>query len=301
MNREPPKKSLGFFGIYMDTCKFTVSWIKLCSQIFLATILPLTILYMSDIQLSYFIQNHTYQNNEKARWIAFGITKFVYLILSILFYLFSTSSVAYAVSCFYTSKDPNFKRVVGVFPKVWGRLLITFLLFFFILAICTIVYLGLLLGLMARLHGGARVALIICLSIPYIIVLIYITNVWNIAMVISVLEKDYGRKALVKSMRLIKGKIWVSSALFTVLAILFTAVIFGFVRRVVPGKTTNLGVKIFVGIVCYVLAAYLLHFYLVIQAVVYFVCKAYHNEDVSNVAEHLDVSYGNLIRGNEEV
>ncbi|KAI3989713.1 hypothetical protein MKX01_009205 [Papaver californicum] len=267
---------MGFFGMYMDTCKITVSWFKLFSQIVLATILPLTILYLSDIQISDFILSHAYRNNEKAKWIAFGMTRFVYSILILIFYLFSTSSVTYAVSCFYTSKDPNLKRVVGVFPKVWGEL-------------------------MGSFNGGARVAFIICLTVPYIIVLIYITTVWNVAMVISVLEKDYGRKALVKSMKLIKDKIWVSSSLFVALEIIFTGVILAFSLRVVNGMTLNLVGKIFVGIVCYSLAAYLLHFYLVIQAVVYFVCKAYHNEDISNVSGHVDVSYANLVRGNEEV
>ncbi|KAI3850326.1 hypothetical protein MKW92_036136 [Papaver armeniacum] len=292
---------MGFFGMYMDACKITVLWKKLCSQIVLATILPLTILYLSDIQISDFILSHTFQNNKKTKWIVFGITRFVYSILILIFYLFSTSSVVYSVSCFYTSKDPNLKRVVGIFPKVWGRLLVTFLLLFFIMAICTTVYLGLILLFVSSFHGRKVLAFIICLTIPYFIVFLYMTTVWNMAMVISVLEKDYGRKALVKSMRLIKGRIWVSSFIFIAVEIIFTGMSVGFYSMVLGRKKLNLVGKIFVGIIWYLLSAYFLHFYLVIQAVVYFVCKSYHGEDISNVAAHLEVSHENFVRENERV
>ncbi|KAI3873974.1 hypothetical protein MKW98_001623, partial [Papaver atlanticum] len=256
--------------------------------IVLATILPLTILYLSDIQISKFILGNTFQDNKKNKWIAFGITRFVYSILTLIFYLFSTSSVVYSVFCFYTSKDPNLKRVVGIFPKVWGRLLVTFLLLFFILAICTTVYLGLILLFVASFHGRKVLAFIICLTIPYFVVFSYMTAVWNIAMVISVLEKDYGRKALVKSMRLIKGKIWVSSFIFIAVEIIFMGMSIGFYSMVLGRKKMNL-------------VAYFLNLYLVIQAVVYFVCKSYHNEDILNLAVHLEVSHdANFVRGNEE-
>ncbi|XP_026437776.1 uncharacterized protein LOC113335993 [Papaver somniferum] len=301
MSREAPHKSMGFFGMYMDACKITVLWKKLFSQIVLATILPLTILYLSDIQISKFILGNTFQDNKRTKWIAFGITRFVYSILILIFYLFSTSSVVYSVCCFYTSKDPNLKRVVGIFSKVWGRLLVTFLLLFFILAICTTVYLGLILLFVASFHGRKVLAFIICLTIPYFIVFLYMTTVWNISMVISILEKDYGRKALVKSMRLIKGKIWVSSFIFIAVEVIFTGMSIGFYSMVLGRKKLNLVGKIFVGIIWYLLSAYFLHFYLVIQAVVYFVCKSYHNEDISNVAAHLEVSHESFVRGNERV
>ncbi|RZC64493.1 hypothetical protein C5167_008185 [Papaver somniferum] len=208
--------------------------------------------------------------------------------------MFSTSSVVYSVSCFYTSKDVNFKKVISVFSKVWGRLLVTILLFTFIMGIYIFVTLGSLVLFVSREFGpegeGAYKVLVflVCISIPSFIAYVYITIVWNIAMVISVLEKDYWVKALVRSMKLIKGKIWVSSAIFVALETIFTGLMIAFSLLVLDGKILNLVGNIFVGIVCYLLAAFMLHFSLVIQTVIYFVCKAKHNEDISNVAAHLD-------------
>ncbi|XP_026437825.1 uncharacterized protein LOC113336046 [Papaver somniferum] len=294
---------MGFFGMFKEAGKITFSWKKLFSHIFLATILPLAILYLSDIQISYFIDHHTYQNNRNAKNTAHVITRVIYSILTLLFYLLSTSTVVYTVSCFYTSKDTNFKKVIDVFSKVWGRILVTFLLFFFVLAICTILYLGLLYWFVATIDGPAYKAfsIIIAFTIPYLIVFVYTAIVWNMAMVISVLEKDYGRKALVKSMKLLYGKIWVSSAVFVVLEIIFAGTIIAFSLLVLNRNILNLVGNIFVGIACYLLLPVLFHFSLVIQAVTYFVCKAYHNEDISNIAAHLDISYVTLGRRNEVV
>ncbi|KAI3856324.1 hypothetical protein MKX03_023597, partial [Papaver bracteatum] len=280
--------------MFKEAFRITFSWKKLFTHILLTTILPTTILYLSDIQVSDFITSHTYQNNKKAKWIAFGINKFIYSILILFLYLFSTSSVVYSVSCFYTSKHDNFKKVISVFSKVWGRLLVTLLLFTFIMGIYIFVTLGSLVLFVSREFGsegeGAYKVLVflVCVSIPCFIAYVYITIVWNIAMVISVLEKDYWVKALVRSMKLIKGKIWVSSAIFIALETIFTGLMIAFSLLVLDGKILNLVGNIFAGIVCYLLAAFMLHFSLVIQTVIYFVCKANHNEDISNVAAHLD-------------
>ncbi|KAI3952374.1 hypothetical protein MKX01_005241 [Papaver californicum] len=294
MNREPANKSLGFFSIYKEAYKITVSWKKLFSQITLSLILPLTILYLSDIHISDFIISKAYPNNVQAKWIVYGTTSFVYLILILLLFFFSTCVVACCVSCFYTSKDTTFKKVIRVVPKVWGRLLVTFLLLVFILGIVAIVYLALILCFAAKFNGPEGegrykvLAFVICQSVPFFIGLVYITSVWNIAMVIAVLEKSYGAKAMVKSVKLIKGKIWISCAVFLALEIVFAGITFTYSLLVVAGDILDLVGEVFVGIVCYLLATILIHFSLVIQTVVYFVCKAYHNEDISNVAAHLD-------------
>ncbi|KAI3835912.1 hypothetical protein MKW92_025548, partial [Papaver armeniacum] len=287
MNREPANKSLGFFGIYKEAYRITISWKKLFSQITLALILPLTILYLSDIHISDFIISKAYPNNVRAKWIAYGITSFVYLILILLLFFFSTSVVACCISCFYTSKETTFKKVVRVFPKVWGRLLVMFLLLFLILGICAVAYLALIYWFAASFNGPEGegrykvLAFVISLSVPFFIGLVYVTSVWNIAMVISVLEKSYGTKAMVKSMKLIRGKIW----------IIFAGITFTYSLLVVAGDILDLVGEVFVGIVCYLLATVLIHFSLVIQTVVYFVCKSYHNEEISNVAAHLEVAY----------
>ncbi|KAI3897836.1 hypothetical protein MKW92_008506 [Papaver armeniacum] len=134
----------------------------------------------------------------------------------------------------------------------------------------------------------------VCLLIPFVIGLIYIELVWTVAMLLSVLENDSVTKALGRSMKLIRGKICVTFAVFLTLHIAFAGVLYAFTVLVVHRFISSLVGRIFMGIACYLLVLVLVHFTLVIQPIVYFVCKSYHNEDLSNVAEHLDVRYANL-------
>ncbi|XP_026424361.1 uncharacterized protein LOC113320687 [Papaver somniferum] len=108
-------------------------------------------------------------------------------------------------------------------------------------------------------------------------------------LVVTVLEKDYGVKALAKGWRIIYGKIWVSCAAVGLLESAFTGIIFIFCYLVVYGNKMNLVGKVFVGIGCYLLTTIWIHFSLAVYTVVYFVCKSYHNEDISTVAAHTAV------------
>ncbi|XP_026457114.1 uncharacterized protein LOC113357836 [Papaver somniferum] len=208
--------------------------------------------------------------------------------------------VVYIVACIYTSRDITFKRVIGVFPKVWGRLIVTFLWCLLVWVIYTGVAIGLFLWFFLSVNDGGQendkvLIFGICLFIPFMIGSVYMENVWSVAMVISVLEDDYGRKALGKSMKLIKGKVWVSSSVFLTLHFALSGVVFAFSLLVVYGDILSLERKIYVGIACSVLLMLLIHFTLVIQTIFYFVCKSYNDEDSSNVAKHLDVGYANLV------
>ncbi|KAI3931063.1 hypothetical protein MKW92_034997 [Papaver armeniacum] len=285
MNREAANKSMGFFGIYKEAYKLTASNKKIFSQITLTILLSLAFCFLSEIRIL------TYTNG----WIAYGliISQILFLISLYLFSLWSTSSVMYTIACFYTSRDITYKKVAGVLRKLWGRLSATFFWCSFTVAI----YASLTLGLL-------RISLIFisCLSIPAFAGLIYAMVVWNIATVVTVLEKDHdGRKALAKSMRLIKGKIWVSCAVFILLGIAFAGIIFTYCYLSVYGNKISFVGEVFVGIACHLLLAVWFHFLLVVHTVVYFVCKSVHNEDISTISTHLEVPVIHLGREIKEV
>ncbi|KAI3897417.1 hypothetical protein MKX03_025435 [Papaver bracteatum] len=122
----------------------------------------------------------------------------------------------------------------------------------------------------------------------------------SVAMVISILEIDvYGWKALGKSMKLIRGKICVSFVVFLPLHIAIAGLVFAFTSLLVQeivSLMSYMGIvrSFYVTIACSLLLMVLIHFTLVIQTIVYFVCKSYHNEDLSNFPEHLGDGYANL-------
>ncbi|KAJ6774139.1 PROTEIN putative-RELATED [Salix purpurea] len=48
----------------------------------------------------------------------------------LIFSLLSTAAVVYTIACIYTAREVTFKKVMSVVPKVWKRLMITFLSIF---------------------------------------------------------------------------------------------------------------------------------------------------------------------------
>ncbi|KAI3856325.1 hypothetical protein MKX03_023598 [Papaver bracteatum] len=126
------------------------------------------------------------------------------------------------------------------------------------------------------------------------------TSVWNIATVIAVLEEDYGKKALLKSMKLIKGKILVSCAVFVMLDITLIGLLSTYILIAIHGYISSFIGRIFAGIFCYSVMTIVVHFSLVIRTVIYFFCKSYHNEDIWNITPFPDVSYVSLVTVNDD-
>ncbi|KAI3972019.1 hypothetical protein MKW92_040177 [Papaver armeniacum] len=203
----------------------------------------------------------------------FLIFKVMYHIFLLVLSLLSTSAVAYTIACAYTTKEISFKKVTSVVPTVWKRLLITFLwaflimnlynLFAILYAILILVLIGVALG--RQSDGDGFHILFHIYIVIYAAGLAYIGVIWHLASVVSVLDQSYGYKAILKSKALIK---------------LF------FISH---GRIGVMG-KVGLGIFRFLLLSFCIQFALVIQTVVYFVCKSYHHENIdkSCLAEHLE-------------
>ncbi|KAI3886435.1 hypothetical protein MKX03_036722 [Papaver bracteatum] len=324
MDREPEElQFLGFFGIYREAYNIIASWRKIFSQIALAFILPLSFIYLAQIETSDLIfskimhNEHTLewtrsgspmynhiQDRLTSEWTAFWIFKVLYLVFLLVLSLFSTSAVVYTIACAYTTKEITFSKVISVVPTVWKRLMITFLWTFLIMflynfvAFLILFLLGFTVGLS---NPGVFDILLVIMIIIYAIGFVYISVIWHLASVVSVLEESYGYKAFLKSKALIKGKMWIASVIFITLQISFMIVLVSFQELVAHGRIGVVG-KVTMGIFCFSLLSILIHFALVIQTVVYFVCKSYHHENIdkSCLAEHLEAynlgDYAPLIR-----
>ncbi|XP_073098650.1 uncharacterized protein [Elaeis guineensis] len=320
MDREPEElQFLGPVGIYHEASKIVLSWRRLFSQITLALVLPLSTLFFVHIYVSHLLFSKIDRNevalddaptgspSESAilsrltsEWYGFLLFKAAYLLALLVLSLLSTSAVVYSVASIYTAKDLSFPKVLSVVPKVWRRLMVTFIWAFLLLlayntvAIFVIVLAVLLLG--PAIPGAVAVALIFLL---YAAGLVWISVIWHVASVVSVLEDTCGIEAMRKSRALIKGKTWTAVAIFVLLNLCFVGVEVGFKLLVVDGSYMNLGVVLRVGnavlmlsILCMVIL-----FALVAQTVVYFVCKSYHHEsiDKSSLADHLEVYLGEYV------
>ncbi|KAL3844754.1 hypothetical protein ACJIZ3_002157 [Penstemon smallii] len=290
MDREQEEiQFLGFFGILKESHNIISSWRKIFTQITLSLIIPLSFIYLGT---RYYNKISNILSSELTSYILFKIG---YLIFFIILALLSTSAVVYTIACIYTAKGLTFKKVMSVVPKVWKRLMVTFIWSFVIIFVYNfvsffILFLGLLL-----LGNVVGIVFGVLFTIIYLTGIVYVTMIWHLASVVSVLEESYGLNAMSKSQILIKGKMGVSIAVFVLLGLCLIGIQIMFEHFVVDGDV--LGKRIGFGIICLILLSILMVFGLVAQTVIYFVCKSYHHENIdkSSLSDHLGGYLGEYV------
>ncbi|XP_045816152.1 uncharacterized protein LOC123909358 [Trifolium pratense] len=315
MDREQEEMQfLGLFEIYKESYKIIISWRKIFSQITLTLILPLTFIFLIHIEISNILFRRIMINTQEifetqqgtqqyqklsdiitSEWTTFLLFKLVYYTFLLIFSFLSTSAVVYTIASIYTSREVNFKSVMSVVPKVWKKLMVTFLcifLAFFLYNIMAILVFIIWALFISYKTGG--IATIVIIGILYFVGILYLTIVWQLASVVTVLEDSYGVKAMMKSNELIKGKMGISMLIFLKLNVSFFGIQFLFTNFVVKGWRLSLVDKTAYGILCFLLLSHLFLFGLVIQTVLYFVCKSYHHQsiDKSTLSDHLEVYHG---------
>ncbi|KAJ8625479.1 hypothetical protein MRB53_034009 [Persea americana] len=318
MDKEPEElQFLGIVGIYRESYKILSSYKKLFSHITLSLILPLSFIFLSHIKISDLIfsdidhdvdalestpDNSPSQNRLLHRiaseWLSFLLFKAAYLLLVLLFALLSTSAVVYTIASIYTGKDLTFSKILAVVPKVWKRLVITFF-WTFVILLCYNTVTGITIFLILVFTGSNAfgITLSILIFAFYFVGFVYISLVWHLASVVSVLEDSYGISAMQKSRDLIRGKVWVSAAVFLQLNLVFIAIHIMFSVMVVHGMRVGIVGKIGYGVLFLVLLAGFMLIGLVVQTVIYLVCKSYHHENIdkSILADHLEVYLGEYV------
>ncbi|GKV21629.1 hypothetical protein SLEP1_g31590 [Rubroshorea leprosula] len=318
MNSEQEElQFLGFFGILKESLKIIFSWRKIFSQITLALIVPLSFIFLAHFQISQLLfidvindedaLDHTAVGSPRydklsdmisSEWTAFWLFKAAYFTFFLILSLLSTSAVVYTVACIYTAKEISFKKVMSVVPKVWKRLMVTFMWSFAVVILYNVLS-GILFLAWAISLGFSPIgiSIFVILLIAYFTGFVYITLVWHLASVISVLEDSYGIKAMVKSKALIKGKIFVAVGMFLLLCTCFLGIQIMFESGVVLAWSVGIEIRIAIGIICFLLLFKVILFGLVVQTVIYFVCKSYHHENIdkSVLADHLEVYLGDYV------
>lgn len=113
------------------------------------------------------------------------------------------------------------------------------------------------------------------------------------------LEDYKGFQAMRKSKALIQGKLWTVVFIFVTLNLVFVVVEFAFRAWIVQGARHGLGAggRLLLGLVILAALCSVVMVALVVQTVVYLVCKSYHHEsiDKSNISDHLEVYLGDYV------
>ncbi|EYU23744.1 hypothetical protein ABFS82_08G090800 [Erythranthe guttata] len=311
MNREEEEiQFLGFFGIIQESYDIVSSWKIIFTKITLFLILPLSFIYLAHIQISELLFSKIMLDETPQRtgshkkisdvlcseWTAFFLFKIGYFIFFVILSLLSTSAVVYTVACIYTAKRITLKKVMTVVPKVCKRLVVTFVWSFIIFSAYNVVSILVLLILGPVSFSGPLFLTLYAVS--YLIGFFYITVIWHLASVVSVLEESYGLNAMARSHALIKGKMGVCFALFFVMGLFFIEIQLIFKVYVVVGTNEEgIGRRVGIGILCLVLSSITMLFGLIMQTIIYFVCKSYHHENIdkSSLADHLGGYLGEYV------
>ncbi|KAL5571693.1 hypothetical protein UlMin_021290 [Ulmus minor] len=320
MDREQEEMQfLGVFGIYQEACKIIISWRKIFTQITLTSILPLSLIFLAHIEVSDVLSRKIWTNEMNLDQNKVGTPKYdrisdhissevslfwlfkaAYFTFLLIFSLLSTSAVVYTIACIYTSRQVSYSKVMSVVPKVWKRLMVTFLwyfLAFFLYHVLVVMLFVLWVFLVAIPYHDAGFVTFIILLVLYFVGALYLTLIWQFSSVVSVLEDVRGMQALNKSKALTKGKMWLSIFVFLILGLLSYLLQFAFQKLVVHGWRFGLASRVGYGVLSLLGHVVLMLFGLVIQTILYFVCKSYHHENIdkSALSDHLEVYLGEYV------
>ncbi|KAK1369243.1 Polyadenylate-binding protein 1-B-binding protein [Heracleum sosnowskyi] len=227
--------------------------------------------------------------SHSSQWTKLLAFQFFYLIFLFAFSLLSTAAVVFTVASLYTSKPVSFSNTLSAIPSVFKRLFITYLWVSLTMVVYNVIFLCFLVLLIVAIDTQNPVLFVfsvIVVFVLFLVVHVYITALWHLASVVSVLEPIYGFAAMKKSYELLKGKIGL--AFFMVFGYLvvcaaingvFGSVVvhgwdYGVFTRVVVGGFL-VGVLVIVNLVG-----------LLVQSVFYYVCKSYHHEGIDKSALH---------------
>ncbi|PIA46398.1 hypothetical protein AQUCO_01500140v1 [Aquilegia coerulea] len=301
-------RSLGFFGIFKEAFKAIFSAKKIFTLITLAIIFPLSLLMFSHLHILQFLIkriDYNYANlyytasgssehkgivhRLVVLWTVFFISNAAYLVAAFILYLLSTSSVVYTlVSIYAGNKALTFRELLSVVVKVSKKFMIRRVRLMLLYQIVTLLFLNTMCS--GNLTARPRWASILMVAV----VLLYAVNVilsgslhliiWHLAGVLSIFEDssyciDSGED---KISTLIKPKWWFVQTIVAVIQLSAVITLGSFNLLVVQG---NLPGFITISKVSYwtifnFLLSTTILLSLVLQTLIYFVCKAGVEESI---------------------
>lgn len=229
------------------------------------------------------------------------VFQFFYLIFLFAFSLLSTAAVVFTVASLYTSKPISFSSTISAIPSVLKRLFVTYIwvilvmVFYYLVFIVTFLVL-LIIAFDTREYDGLVLGMIVVVLL-FVVVHVYVTALWHLGSVVSVLEPVYGFAAMKKSYKLLKGKTWMAVVMVSGYLIICAAINGVFGGLVVYGESLGVFRKVIVGGVLVGVLVIVNLVALLVQSVFYYVCKSYHHEgiDKSALYDHLGGYLGEYV------
>ncbi|KAL6853822.1 hypothetical protein ACP4OV_019851 [Aristida adscensionis] len=250
-------------------------------------------------------------DSEPRQWLALFAYQFLYLLVLFTFSLLSTAAAVFTVASLYAAKPASISSSLAALPPILPRLMRTFLwVSLLMLAYHLLFALAVLLLLLAvapdTQSSPPSLSFLLFLTLLVFLFLgihVYISALWHLASVVSVLEPLCGLAAMAKSRHLLQGRTATASTLVVSYFALCGLTSLLFRAAVVKGSAEpgSLGLalpgRLLVGavLVCVLVCVNLLG--LLVQSVFYYACKAFHNQQIDRAAlyEHLGGYLGEYV------
>ncbi|XP_040376244.1 uncharacterized protein LOC102710070 [Oryza brachyantha] len=251
-------------------------------------------------------------SSDSAQWLKLFAYQFLYLIFLFTFSLLSTAAAVFTVASLYAAKPASIASSLAALPPILPRLLRTFLWVFLLMLAYHLVFaltvLLLLIVFTPSLSPSSPpslpfVLILVVVVFVFLAIHVYISALWHLASVISVLEPLCGLAAMKKSKQLLQGRTRTAAALVVsyfaacgVTAVLFRAAV---VKR--HGEEGSLGLslpgRVLIGAVLVSVLVCVNLLGLLVQSVFYYACKAFHNQQIDRSAlyEHLGGYLGEYV------
>lgn len=227
--------------------------------------------------------------SHSSEWTKLLAFQFFYLIFLFAFSLLSTAAVVFTVASLYTSKPVSFSNTLSAIPGVFKRLFITYLWVSLTMVVYNVIFLCFLVLLIVAIDTQNPVLFVfsvIVVFVLFLVVHVYITALWHLASVVSVLEPVYGFAAMKKSYELLKGKIGLAFFMVFGYLVVCAAINGVFGSVVVHGWDYGVFTRVVVGGFLVGLLVIVNLVGLLVQSVFYYVCKSYHHEGIDKSALH---------------
>lgn len=183
--------------------------------------------------------------------------------------LFAETAIVIIASCYYNGSNLSLKELFMTVLKTWTRPFVT--LFYVQLLSLGYTSLFFLPALVPSLtlfdHTKILIALLIVLAIIFVTFNLYLSVVWSLAVVVSVVEDTYGLSALGKAREVVKGN-RVHGFLLNLLFFLLTVVIITVLSKLSPIMPIVVG-----GAIEFIFIGVLSMFQFLAYSAFYFKCK----------------------------
>ncbi|KAG0496153.1 hypothetical protein HPP92_000844 [Vanilla planifolia] len=276
----------------------------------LALVFPLSFAILAHSLFTHPIILHLKQSptspSSSSAWSLLLSYQFLYILFLFIFSLLSTAATVFTVASLYAVKPVSFSSSIFAIPPIFPRLFRTFLWVSILMFLYNLVFALCLVVVLVAYPSPESPVFLIILSVlvgAFLAAHVFISALWHLASVVSVLEPLCGLEAMRKARQLLRGRTRLAAILVTWYLSSCGLIGWAFRTLVVKGPSEegsfglSVPAKIIVGGALVAILVLVNLVGLLAQSVFYYVCKSYHHQmiDKSALYDHLGGYLGEYV------